>query len=186
MARKDVYIYDDTNKVLQVNGIQVELYNTRTGTLLDKQVSADLNPPAGGGPPSNEWGVKLNFPLPHNDPADIIITDKKYEYPGNVARHLYAGGSDRVNIDLLKIPSGAGGQQRVAPATTGELARWIEAAPLWSDMEKEAVKNLVFNYVNIFVSRGDSLNSLSGLQKAARNWEKALRRLEIDPETLKV
>jgi len=48
MARKDVYLYDDSNNVLQVKGIQVELYDRRTGTLLDKQFSDDLNPPGGG------------------------------------------------------------------------------------------------------------------------------------------
>jgi hypothetical protein len=185
MARKDVYLYDDTNNVLKVKGIQVELYNTRTGTLIDKQVSADLNPPAFGGPPSNEWGVKLTFSLPHNDPADIIITDRKYQYPGNAVRHLYAGGSDRVNIDLLKIPAGSGGQQNPAPSVTGELARWVETAPLWQEMEKEAVKNLIFNYVNIFVPRWPSFNNLTGLSKAANNWEEALRKLNISPESLR-
>jgi hypothetical protein len=184
VARKDVYLYDETNHVLKVKGIQVELYNTSTGTLLDKQFSDDLRR-LSGGPPSNEWGARLNYSLPHNDPVDIIITDKSYKYPGNAVRHLYGGGSDRVNIDLLTIPSGSGGQQWPAPKNVGELARWVESAPRWSRTEKEAVRNLVFNYVNIFVSRWDSLSQLSGLREAERNWEEALRRLKIDPYILR-
>lgn len=184
MARKDVYLYDDSNNVLRVKGIQVELYDRRTGTLLDKQFSDDLNPP-GGGLSSNEWGVQLTFSLPQNDPVDIIFTDKKYRYPGNAVRHLYAGASDRVNIDLLVIPSGSGGQQSPLPSTAGELVRWVEAAPQWSEPEKNAVKNLVFNYVSIFVPREHSLNNLPDLQKAARNWEEALQRLNINPDMLK-
>lgn len=185
MARKEVYLYDDTNNVLKVPGIQVELYSTRWGTLLDKQFSADLNPPASGGS-SNEWGVKLNFSLPQHVPADIIITDKTYEYPGNAVRHLYAGGSDRVNVDLLKIPSGAGGQLQPAPSRAGDLVRWVEAATTWNEMEMEAVKNLIFNYVTLFVSRWDSLSSMPSLRRAATNWEEALLRLEIFPEKLRL
>jgi len=185
MASKAVYLYDDMNIVLQVKGIQVELYSTRTGTLLDKQLSDDLNPPLPGGPPSNEWGVKLNFALPHSDPADIIITDKNYKYPGNAVYHLYAGGSDRVNVDLLKIPTSSGGQNQPAPSTVGKLVRWVSAAPQWNEMEKEAVKNLVSNYVNIFVSRLDSLSNLPDLKEASKNWEEALRSLGINPENLK-
>lgn len=184
MAQKAVYLFDETNNVLQVTGIQVELYSTKMGTLLDKQLSADLNPPYLGGS-SNEWGVKLNFNLPQHEPADIIITDATYKYPGNAVRHLYVGGSDRVNIDLLSIPSGSGGQQQSAPSRTGDLARWVEAAPLWDEMEKEAVKNLIFNYVAIFVPRWDFLSNLPSLKKAATNWESALKRLEVSPETLR-
>jgi hypothetical protein len=185
MAQKAVYLYDDTNNVLKVTGIQVELYSTKLGTLLDKKLSADLNPPARPGGSSNEWGVKLIFNLPQHEPADIIITDASYKYPGNAVRHLYVGGTDRINVDLLSIPAGPGGQQQSAPSRTGDLARWVEAAPLWDEMEKEAVKNLIFNYVAIFVPRWDFLSNLPSLKKAATNWESALKRLEVSPETLR-
>lgn len=184
MATKTIYLYDDTNNVLRVRGIQVELYNRQTGTLLDKQFSDDLNPPVAGGS-SNEWGVRLAFSIPQNEPVDILFTDSNYEYPGNAIRHLYAGGSDEVNVDLLRIPSGPGGQWEEPPSHAGQLARWIHDAPQWSQIEKEAVENLVFDFVSIFVPRWDSLQELNDLSRTAGNWTEALSKLGIDADKLR-
>lgn len=186
MSIKEVYLFDNANNPLQVKGIRVELFDALSGKLLDAQNSDDLNPKWGGAP-SNEWGVKLNFSAPHGNPLDIYMTDPNYSYPGNTARNLYGGASDRINIDLLQLPSGGGGQQHALNQANPKLiSSWVDAGWRWNEYEKEAVDNLIFNYLTVFVSRLDRLQSLRSLREVARNWEEAMVRLRINPESLQM
>lgn len=184
MSQKEVYLFDAGNNPLQVKGIRVELFDAITCALLDAQNSDDLNP-KWGGPPSNEWGVKLSFTAPHGHPLDIYITDPSYSYPGNIARNLYGGATDRVNLDLLALPAGGGGQNNtldsVAPRA---ISKWLEAGWRWNEGERAAVRNLIFNYISVIGSRVDELPNRRRLRDVAENWEKAMSRLDINPEAL--
>lgn len=184
MSRKEVYLFDTSNKPLRVKGIRVELFDASTFKLLDAQNSDDLNP-KWGGPPSNEWGVVLNFSAPHGNPLDIYITDPTHSYPGNIARNLYGGASDRINLDLLKLPKGSGGQQSsLNSATPHSVSEWVDAGWRWQSEEKDAVRNLIFNYITVIGSRRELLPHRSGLREVAQNWQESLVRLKINPEVL--
>jgi hypothetical protein len=184
MSRKEVYLFDNANKPLQVKGIRVELFDASSFKLLDAQNSDDLNP-TWGGPPSNEWGVVLSFSAPHGNPLDIYITDPTHSYPGNIARNLYGGASDRINLDLLKLPKVGGGQQgSLNSATPRSISDWVDAGSRWQPEEKDAVRNLLFNYIAVIGSRIELLPHRSGLREVANNWQESLLRLKINPEVL--
>jgi len=184
MSIKEAYLFDNANNPLRVKGIRVELFDANSGKLLDVQNSDDLNP-GWGGPPSNEWGVKLNFSAPHGTPLDIYMTDPTYTYPGNIARNLYGGASDRINLDLLKLPAGSGGQQSsLNYATPRSIAEWVDEGWRWGPEEKDAVRNLIFNFITVISFRLDLLPNRSGLREVANNWGKAMSRLNINHEVL--
>jgi len=181
---KEVYLFDNANNPLQVAGIRVELFDASTGKLLDAKLSQDLNP-IWGGPPSKEWGVRLNFSVPYGTPLDIYITDPKHTYPGNTARNLYGGASDRINLDLLKLPAGSGGQQSaLTSATPRSISRWVDEGWRWNKDEKEAVLNLIFNYITVIGSRADQLPNRRNLREVAENWGEAMLNLKVNPEML--
>lgn len=173
---KIIFLYDAASDPLQVSGIRVELYDASTATLLDAANSADLNPgPAGR--PSAEWGVQLNFPVSPS-PLDIYITDPLYRYPGNTVRFLNGRVQDRIYIDLLQLPSATSGQ--VAPPASSapeDLTDWVEQSRDWSDSEKDAVRNLLFNYISVIVARPESRGTSGDFDEMATNWEKALEQL---------
>jgi hypothetical protein len=103
----------------------------------------------------------------------------------NMIRNLYGKQNDRIDIDLFSLPSGPGGQStQPASATARALARWVAAGEKWNREEKAAVRNLIFNYVSVFVSRLEELSRLQ-VQAVAHHWEEALRRVGIDPDLLK-
>jgi hypothetical protein len=176
MPLKIIFLYDSASDPLQVKGIRVELYDASTATLLDAANSADLNPgPAGQ--PSREWGVQLNFPIGPN-PLDIYITDPLYRYPGNTVRYLNGKVQDRLYIDLLQLPPAAAGQS-AAPASSApeDLADWVEQSDRWSESEKDAVRNLLFNYLSVIVARPERLGTSETFDEMAANWGKALEQL---------
>lgn len=183
MPRKDVYLFDNTNNPLQVQGIQVELFDAVTGQKLDSDLSKDLNPSPSGWP-SNEWGVQLTFTAGTN-PLDILITDPRFNYPGNTVRNLYGKQDDRIDIDLLKLPRTPGGQGSLTSTTAISLVEWIKRGERWSPEDKRAVLNLIGNYISAIVPHLDRLPTLSGLQAVAHNWEQALSGIGIDPDLLR-
>lgn len=177
MQEKEVRIFDDSNNPLQVAGITIELFDAVTGTLFSSDNSKDLNPGSGG--PSNEWGVKLSFTAGSN-PLDIYISDPTYNYPGNTVRYLNGQEDDRLDIDLLKVGSGSGGQSAgPASASAASILQWIDLGIQWSASEKRAVRNLVFNYLSVIVPRLSELPRLPDLQRVATHWEEAMRRLNV-------
>jgi len=176
MPLKIILLYDSSNNPLQVNGIRVELFDAVRGTLLGAQNSADLNP-GSGGRPSTEWGVELNFPL-GSSPLDIYITDPLYRYPGNSVRYLNGRLQDRLYIDVLQLPL-ATSSKLAAPGSVQpqDLSQWIQNHSDWDDDEKDAVHNLLFNYIAIVVAGPERLRLSKSMDKVRNNWEKALERL---------
>ena len=63
--------------------------------------------------------------------------------------------------------------------TPSSVSAWVQQGSRWNDQEKRAVRNLIFNYMNVVVPRIDDLSVLSDLGKLAQNWEEAMSRLEI-------
>jgi hypothetical protein len=168
---------------LKVAGIRLELFDAVTCALLDTKQSVNLNPTKPK--TSTEWGARLTFTASSN-PLDVYITDPKYRYPGNTVRYLNGQTGDRLDIDLLSLPATTGGQKTPpVTATPTALAGWVERAPLWTQEEKRAVRNLIFNYMNVIVSRLGEYNSLpTGLHDVADNWAKALERVGIPADVL--
>ena len=177
MEQKEIRIFDTSNAVLKVPGIHFELFDAATGTLLATDISRDLNPG------SDDWGVKLIF-AGGSDHLEIYTTDPIYRYPGHAILSLEGKQSDRIDIDLQKIPTGSGGQATsLTSASPLAVSRWIRQAPEWSRDEKLAVRNLVLNYMRL-VAEIDELPG-SKMQNVAKNWEEALSRLGIFPEILR-
>src|SRR5205823_4682411 len=118
---------------------------------------------------------------------DIYVTDPTYRYPGNTVRYLNGETEDRLDIDLLKQPTTPSGQSSPPPTMTpAGLSLWVERAPNWTAEEKRAVRNLIFNYMNVIVARVAEYQGLpSNLRDVAANWEEALRHVGIDPDLLR-
>jgi len=73
--------------------------------------------------------------------------------------------------------------QRYAPDTACN----IEVGGRWLALERAregAVRNLIFNYISVIGARVDQLSGRKGLRDVAQNWEKAMSRLNINPEAL--
>jgi hypothetical protein len=137
------------------------------------------------GSPSNEWGVVLKF-QPSKNPLDIYIKDPSFQYPGNAIRFINGQISGLLNIDLMKLPSGTGGQ--ISPPSSSSpttLAGWVQRGFDWSREEKKAVLNLVFNYTSIVTPNWDNLPKLRHLAAVAENWGNALSLVGISPDLLR-
>jgi len=175
MPLKIILVYDSSNNPLRVEGIRVELFDAVRGNLLQARNSIDLNPRADG-QPSTEWGVELDFPL-GSSPLDIYITDPLYRYPGNTVRYLNGRLQDRIYIDVLRLPTAASSHV-AAPVSLQplDLSQWVEEHSDWDDDQRDAVRNLLFNYMAI-VAQPDRLRSSESMGKVAENWGRALKRL---------
>lgn len=175
MPLKIILLYDSSNNPLQVEGIRVELFDAVRGGLLQARNSADLNPKRDGRP-STDWGVELDFPL-GSSPLDIYITDPLYRYPGNTVRYLNGRLQDRIYIDVLHLPM-VTSSRVAAPVSVQplDLSQWVEEHSDWDADQRDAVRNLLFNYMAI-IARPDRLESSKPMSKVKDNWEKALQRL---------
>jgi|ERR1700733_2772450 len=172
-----VYLYDTSNAPLKRKGIQLDLHNAVTNLHLASDVSDDLNPPTSGHGSSNEWGGRFTY-LSVSDPVDILITDAKYEYPGNTVRYVNGDRGGRVDLDLRKLPVIAGGQPFAPTAASPEaISKWVDSAYHWSREEKKAVKELIFNYARIVVANQNDPGAQQSLSKVADNWAEAIDRL---------
>jgi hypothetical protein len=179
-----VYLYDLKNGPLQHPGISIDVYDAVTSVLLATDVSQDLNPPKFG-PPSKEWGGSLKFTVPTNNPIDLLFTDASFKYPGNTLRNVNGDISRRLDVDLRRLPAGKGGQKNLpTSAAPSAITRWVDSATKWDIEEKEAVKQLVFNYCGLIVARQGDPITRSNLSKVNANWETALNRLGIPPSLL--
>jgi hypothetical protein len=180
MPTKDIYLFDSSNAPLHVKGIRVELFDAPTGTLLDAQLSDDLNP---GSKPSNEWGVELTFTACAN-PLDVYFSDPKYKYPGNTVLSLNGKIQGRVDVDLLCLPTGPGGQSGPPPSGAPvDVEDWIENGN-WSDEEKRAVRTLASNFARLIVPKMSLLGSLPALNSVAVNWSGALQKVGLEANVL--
>jgi hypothetical protein len=177
MPDKTILLYDAKNAPLKVRGIQVELFDAISGTLLQAQTSDNLDPTSG--PSSVEWGVILTFST-GTRPLDILITDPKYRYPGNTVRYLNGDLQDRVFIDLLALPAAVPTQ--TAPPRSSkpqDLVAWVDGHAQWNEEQRDAVLNLAFNYMRVVVAGKEKMSQSKELGEVARNWEEALERLGI-------
>jgi hypothetical protein len=183
MPDKTVLLYDASNQPLRVKGIRVELFDASSGLLVDAQNSANLDPNAG--PLSVEWGVVLSFTA-GTSPLDLLLTDPLYRYPGNTVRYLNGDLQDRVYIDVLQLPQSVGGQTG-PPVSAGalDLVSWVQAGLHWSEPDKDAVLNLLFNYLRVIVARPARTERSQRLKEVALNWEAALDRLGIPSQLFK-
>jgi hypothetical protein len=181
---KEVQLFDASSNPLKVKAIRIELFDAITCFLLAVGNSDNLTPAVGSA--SINWGARLSFKASAN-PLDIYVTDKNYRYPGNTVRYLNGKTEDRIDIDLLALPTTPSGHSS-SPliATPSRLSRWVEDAPLWTDGEKRAVRNLIFNYMTVIVARrAENPDPPADFRDMATNWEEALRRVGIDPDTLR-
>ena len=183
MPAKEVYLFDDANNPLKVAGISLELFDTTTGVMLTTALSANRKPHLGG--TSAEWGADLSFTA-CNHPVDIYINDPTYTYPGNAVESLNGQTTDRIDIDLLKLPGTPIGTSTSGVTLNGLLSA-IKKNDTWSAMEKQAVITFIFNYTKT-VSRNtvQSPELPPDLEKIILNWDKSLDRLGIDPDILKM
>jgi hypothetical protein len=180
MPNKTILLYDATNKPLRVPGIRVELFDARTFAYIDGDDSRNLDPSTPDRS-SSTWGVELQFPVGTN-PLDIMIKDPLYRYPGNTVRYLNGELQDLVYLDLVALPKHAGGQRTALKSgDASEVIGWIERGLQWNDADKEAVYNLVFNYIRLVAARPEAVAISQEFQDAARNWESALQRIDINP-----
>jgi hypothetical protein len=171
---KEIRIFDTANNVLKVTGIRFELYDAGSGTLLDTKNSGDLNPPG-----SNEWGVKLVF-APTGGPLEVFTSDPNHKYPGNTIRSLEGQNTNRIDIDLSKVPATTGGQSSTLSSTDPvTVTHWVQSAPAWSDDEKRAVTNFVFNYMALLGLR-DFVEKKGELNHLVKDWEIELKKLGIE------
>jgi hypothetical protein len=172
-----VYLYDVRNKPLKQKGIRLDLHNAVTNLHLASAFSDDLNPPSSGHGSSNEWGGRFTY-FSVSDPVDILITDAKFEYPGNIVRYVNGDRGGRVDLDLRKLPVGVGGQAFTPTAASPEaISKWVDSAYQWSRDEKKAVKELIFNFARIVVANRNDPAAQSSLSLVADNWAKAIDRL---------
>ena len=120
-----------------------------------------------------------------SDPVDILITDAKYEYPGGTVRYLNGDRSGRVDLDLKRLPANKGAQvTKPSSAAPGAIRSWVDSSPKWSDKEKEAVKELIFNFARIIVANEDDPVAQHALSRVASNWREAIDRLGFPPSLL--
>jgi len=181
MPDKTILLYDSNNKPLRVAGIRVELFAaTKTFAYIDGGDSGNLDPSTPDSS-SDTWGVVLQFP-PGTHPLDIMIKDPEYRYPGNTVRYLNGRLQDHVYLDLLGLPMYVGGQaMALQSGDASEVIGWIESGLAWNAADKEAVYNLVFNYIRLIAARPVAVALSPQLQDTARNWEHALWQIDIDP-----
>jgi hypothetical protein len=184
MAQKIIYIFDEYNDPLRISGITFELFDSTTNTLIDKQNSSNLNTslPASQ---SNEWGVQLTF-TPRSNPLDVLVSDLTFNYPGNLLRYLNGQSDDRIDIDLLQLPNQPGGQSLpLKTSNIPDLISWVQGSPKWNIHQKNAVINLISNYVNVFIPLISKLPKLTEMRDVADNWEKAMGLINIPVSILK-
>jgi hypothetical protein len=181
MPDKKVILYDSSNSPLQIAGIRVELYDASSKAYVDGDDSDDLNPASR---PSDQWGVVLNFGSGAT-PVDIYVSDPTYKYPGNTLRYLNGDLADEVLMDLMQLPSGPGGQPSITTRpSVPEINTWVDSGAEWTNEEREAVRNLIFNFAQSFTG-GEKPGSISTNFSALRsNWESALRRVGLNPSLL--
>lgn len=183
MPKKTIYLFDSSNSPLHVKGIRIELFDVSTGTLLATQDSDDLNPGTGGRP-SNEWGVQLDFTACGNA-VDVYFCDPAYRYPGSIIRNLNGQVTDRVDVDLLRLPTGLGGQAyQLSSPSPASIDKWVRGASKWTEEEKQAVRTVVTSFSSVIVPILDELHDLTDLQRVAANWAETLERVGISHDVL--
>lgn len=182
MAVKEVYLYDDTNNPLRIAGITLELFDSSTGVRLDSQTSKNRNPALGTS--SIDWGADLTF-TPGSHPVEIFINDPTYRYPGNTVESLNGQTTDRIDIDLLKLP--------VTPLSSGtslptlvSLLSAVKKERRWTEKEKKAVINFINNYIKLVAKNTlDSPELPKDVSELLTNWNESLDKLGIDPGLLR-
>ena len=180
MPNKKICLYDSTNQPLTIKGINVELYDASTKTKVDGGLSDDLNP---GATPA-VWGVVLNFPS-GNTPLDLYISDPKYTYPGNMIVNL-SGRSCRRSPNR---PIGASSRTRRSEFDTATFTfahgpqLWLAEQTEWNPEEREAVRNLIFNYGRLVSIQPE--RETDAYTELRSNWEAALRKVGVDPDKIK-
>jgi hypothetical protein len=180
MPNKKICLYDSTNQPLTIKGINVELYDASTKTKVDGDLSDDLNP---GATPA-VWGVVLNFPS-GNTPLDLYISDPQYTYPGNMIVNLNGDLADEVLIDLLALPPGPAGRNSTPPPSLSltDLNIWLAEQTEWNPEQREAVRNLIFNYGRLVSIQPE--RETDAYTELRSNWEAALRKVGVDPDKIK-
>jgi hypothetical protein len=182
MPLKIILLYDAANRPLKVRGLHVELL-AQDGELLDSGMSEDLNPGPDGSA-SNEWGVELDFPA-SSRPLDIYLTDPFYRYPGNTVRYLNGRVQDRIYIDVMQLPPTSSNlMDPPASVHPRDLADWVYNSPNWDDDQKDAVYNLLFNYISVVAGRAERMQASEELLRVADNWGEALKKLGFPVEML--
>ena len=177
----NVYMFDDLGKPLQVKGIGFDLFNTKNGKWIDGRLSDDFTQPPPT-PSTNEWGVTLSY-SPISDPLEVLVSDKKYDYPGNAIRSFNGQVSGRLDIDLIKIPPGSGGQGYQPDPSAAALAAWVRTSNVWTPSEKMGAWNLITNYIALILP-WLPLDPEPERVRVGANWREALQLIDLAPEIL--
>lgn len=182
MPTKEVYLFDDSNNPLKVAGISLELFDTVTGKMLVNALSVNRQPHQGNF--STEWGADLAFTA-SSHPVDIYINDPTYTYPGNAIESLNGQTTDRLDIDLLKLPT-----TPISTPTTGStmssLLQKIRTSSQWSFREKSALISFIHTYLKTVSKHTiESPELPRDLERLIANWDESLNRLGIDPDILR-
>ena len=83
-------------------------------------------------------------------------------------------------LDLSKVPATTGGQSSTLSSTDPvTVTHWVQSAPAWSDDEKRAVTNFVFNYMALLGLR-DFVEKKGELNHLVKDWEIELKKLGIE------
>ncbi len=177
MPDKNVFLFDDSNIPLNVAGIEIRLLDSKTGALIDKQLSKKRVSTSAG---IADWGADLSFSASSN-PLDLYITDTTYEYPGNTIQFLNGQTTDRIDLDLRKIPTGTLTNPPPSNSTPADIVSAVLAETNWTLDDKRTVINLLTNYVDIIYKETAFSPELGpDIQEIITNWDNALKRLGID------
>jgi hypothetical protein len=182
MPIKEIVIYDGANVPLKVSGIGIELYENGSGTLLASALSDSF--PVPGLTASALWGATLTFTVTSR-PVDVYFSHATHKYPGNVIAQLNGAVDDRVDVDLLALPTGGGGGGSLnGPATTAMILAWVLRSRHWNPDQKQAVLQLIMNFTRFVLPYRESFRRNEALLRVALNWGEALQKVGIDPSLL--
>ena len=183
MTTCTVLMYDHECKPLRISGIDVFLFKGRS----EHMITSGLTGPM---PAEAAYGVTLEISVRRPVRVSLLIHDSKHIYSGNSYVNLHGGLRSRLDLVLLanpRSPGGLGESPDLNPPDGDDsglhyIYRAIQEQRHWSEVEKEAVVNLVTNFA-AFIEPKLGLSS-SGIEAIALNWEQALRAVGIDSQRL--
>ncbi len=88
-------------------------------------------------------------------------------------------------MDLLQLPSGPGGGGTPQASTPPSLNVWVDEQYNWNPNQKEAVRNLIFNYALIVGPSMVTGQVPQHLHEVAQNWMTAARKIGVPEEALR-
>lgn len=179
-----VLIYDHNCQPLQIPQIDVFLFKGRSAYVICNGFTGKIRGQAA-------FGVDLQVSMDPPSPISVIVLDPQKIYTGNTYFNLHGGVATRLDLILFANPRSPGGEGYGGPSLNAPpddkagiqyTHRAIRAQPYWSSSEKQAVENLVSNFVTFVAPNLESPSTEFG--RVAENWATALTALGIEPMRL--